>query len=497
MSIERYVSNSDGRVFTLKNLPPEVVAVLFARYSRSPLGLREELAAMLREEGDPGDRRIAEVAGGDDSLAAAEERAARFHERFVVGYGHSSVAEHAMVSLGLEGVSVLAAKAIEERRIGVAYTEKSTRYVRFDRGSLLRDIGLPADLQHVYEKTADSLLDTYERLADRVELQLEQRDPAVNKASRRAKACDLLRGLLPAGVRTNMGLTGNARAIAHMIRSLREDGVPEFGSLSDQIQAEASLVVPTLLRHTKPSSHRSGAKARVQEVAERLAVELYPQEAVRGMRQHLVNAFSAHGASAEEVATSILMDCRTPEHYYFSLTEGQAIEVINAYLADRGQHDAVGRSLERAVFSWDITCDYGAWRDLHRHRLVTATRPMLTADLGFWRLEELDELGVADEFDEACDAVVGPYAQIAAFDKKLAQYVVPLAFRVNYSLSMNMREAFHLIELRSGSAGHPSYRMIAQRMAEDVLAECPWTADHLRVDMDRYAYARENAGRKK
>jgi thymidylate synthase ThyX len=263
--LSAYVTNLDRDVFALRNLPEEVVAVLFAYYSRS----RDDLRTNLRKLLD--DQELAVLDGGAarPSLGTAQEKARAFHEKWVVGYGHSSVAEHAVVHLAVERCSIVAAKALEEARLA-AYTEKSTRYVRFDSTSLVTDIGLPDDLQGVYESSARDSLATYTNLVDRAEKALLRRHAMpegvtlkAHEANLRAHACDLLRPLLPAGVPTNVGITANARVLEHHLGRLAGSPLHEVRRLSAAMRDEASVITPTLLKYTAARPHRDGAASRV------------------------------------------------------------------------------------------------------------------------------------------------------------------------------------------------------------------------------------------
>lgn len=507
-------SNRHGNVFLVEG-DEEEVASLFARYSRSPLGLREQYAAMAHEAGaEP-----PSFADCDDTIAArlADEmkrRAARLHEKYVVGYGHGSVAEHAVVHLGVERCSIVAAKAIEERRLGLAYTEKSTRYVKFDEGSMLLDGAVPEAASAEYAESCRRLMRSYLRLAASVESRLASDFPGVPDGARRAKALDLLRGLLPASTLTNVGVTGNARAVAHAVRVMRGSPLPEVRSVADAIHRESSVSVPTLLRRSERDGHTAEAAARVFEAVSRLSLDGLSSVAsaaflrsISGSRseagvqaglvpQHSVRLLRAIGLSHCDVASNIIAwtSGRLPPE----LADGPApfshadsAKIIDAYLGGRPERGRVGRALEGSSTSWEITCDYGAWRDLQRHRVVSATTPRLDATLGFWRSPSLEHFGVAAEFDDEVDRAGRLARSIAQDDPDAAQYATPMAYRVRYRLDLNLRELFHLVELRSARGGHESYRWIAQQMGTVVCNLCPWLSGHLRVDREHYDFARQ------
>ncbi len=483
-----YVTNTDRDVFALRNLPEEVVAVLFAYYSRSREDLRTNLARLL----DDDELDVVAAAPGA-ALGTAKDKARAFHQKWVVGYGHSSVAEHAVLHLAVERCSVLAAKALEEARLG-AYTEKSTRYVRFDEGTLVTDIGLAPPLAREYEAAARALLGTYTGLADRVEAALALRHPAepgvnpkAHAASLRTHACDLLRGLLPAGVPTNVGMTLNARALEHHIGRLLGSPLHEVRCIGRGLLAEGSVIVPTLLKYTAPSAHRTGAYDRVKRAHGALHAAPGPRE------DALVRLVDLSDAPLRTLATAVqceLFGASWDRAWHAAHDADHALELVRAYLMERGPHDAPLRALEQVQFRFEVCCDYGAWRDLQRHRMLSATTPRLGVADGYGVPEDLDALGFGDEVRAALDAVVPTHRLIAAEAPWEAQYVVPLAFRVRWMFQANLRELFHLTELRSARQGHEAYRRVAQAVAKAVTGACPWLEPHLRVDHASYPFAR-------
>lgn len=483
-----YVTNLDRDVFALRNLPEEVVAVLFAYYSRSRDDLRANLLKLL----DDRELAMLDTANEAPGLETAQAKARAFHEKWVVGYGHASVAEHAVVHLAVERCSILAAKALEEARLA-AYTEKSTRYVRFDEGSLVTDIGLPARQQAIYENSARSSLATYANLVDRAEKELLRRHempPGVtlkaHEANLRAHACDLLRPMLPAGVPTNLGITANARVLEHHLGRLAGSPLAEVRRLGRAMKDEASVIVPTLLKYTAASAHRDQAATRVIRAHGALHEATPSPEAFVRLVDHSFDPLRTLAASVQCELFGTDWDAA----WQSSLEPRHALEVVRAYLADRGPHDQPLRALEQVTLRFEVCCDYGAWRDLQRHRMVSATTPRLGTSEGFWLSPELDELGLAVGCRHALESAAEAHRVIASTHPWEAQYVVPLAFKVRYVLQCNLREAFHFIELRSARQGHEAYRKVAQAMADELIKVCPWVDGLLRVDRDHYPFAR-------
>ncbi|HEX5322991.1 MAG TPA: FAD-dependent thymidylate synthase, partial [Capsulimonadaceae bacterium] len=244
--LAHFVSNTDRNVFALKNLPEEVAAVLFARYSRSAVGLREDLLHLVKEDDLEA---AARNAGGDVALEAAQEKARAFHEKYVVGYGHASVAEHAIVKLGIENVSILASKLIEDARLA-SYTEKSTRYVPFDPSKAYYPENVMAsDAGGAYKETIRALMDAYTGWMDDVIVKIKERVPKTEKqtprgyeSACRSTACDILRYLLPTATHTNIGATFNARTLETLISKLLSQPLSEGQKLGEEIKREAATM---------------------------------------------------------------------------------------------------------------------------------------------------------------------------------------------------------------------------------------------------------------
>src|SRR5229473_455337 len=278
--LARYFTNLDRPVFALRNLPEVVKGALFSRYSRTEKSLRRVLLDEFINEPDSGFDRLAASAPADDDMIAVR-RAEEFYERVLVGYGDDSVAELAGAHVAVEQASTLAAKALEDSRIGISPLEKSTRYVRFDRrgydGRFLYHRG--PELSHPgYEQAADVLFETYSRLIEPATQKIRERFPQEEgetdrawKASTRAKALDLLRGLLPAGALTNLGVYGNGRAFEYLITKLSAHELAESRRLANDLHHELSLVIPSFVRRALDEKYGRPAAERMARIREATA----------------------------------------------------------------------------------------------------------------------------------------------------------------------------------------------------------------------------------
>ncbi len=491
--VRPYVSNVDRPVFAITGLPEEVIAVLFAYYSRSRDDLRTNLARLLVD--DALAMEVASTASMSRGSSAAD-KARAFHEKWVVGYGHSSVAEHAVVHLAVENVSIVASKVIEDLRLG-SYTEKSTRYVVFDTGSFADLPSLPHALREAYRDACANLFRTYLELFPIVQRRIDETiptDPEQTARSReavvRAHTCDLLRGLLPASTRTNLGITANARALAVLVSKMMSWPLEEVRLLGQQMRDEARSVTPTLLRHAAENEHRMALHAHLHEVAASMGLTSPRASAGSGVR--LVRSdedaldrvvlgllYESSGVDVQELAAVVST---------LSYRDKQAI--VEASLAKRGPHDPVPRAFEGTSVTVELTLDYGAYRDLQRHRMLTPATQVLGCGLGAQVPGEIERMGMGDRYRAALSRAEDTWARLSETAPWEAQYVVPLAYRVRTLWTLNLRELFHVVELRSGRQGHASYRRIAQQLHDVVTGRHPWLAGLMRVDMKEYEVAR-------
>ncbi len=484
--LARYFTNLDRPVFALRNLPEVVKGALFSRYSRTEKSLRRVLLDEFINEPDSGFERLAGAPPADDDMVAVR-RAEEFYERVLVGYGDDSVAELAGAHVAVEQASTLAAKALEDSRIGISPLEKSTRYVRFDRRGLDGKYLYyrSAELTHPdYEPAADALFETYSGLVEPTTLAIRRLFPQEEgetdrawKAATRAKALDLLRGLLPAGTLTNLGLFGNGRAFEYLITKMAGHELPECQALATDLHRELSLVIPSFVRRAlderygRPAADRL---ARVRQKTQRLAARGKPAPTEPAVK--LVDF--DEDAERKVVAAALFPYSNLP----LDEQTGDAGAVLDALLDDRGnRRQRAPRALEHAEYTFEIVANFAAYRDLHRHRMLTQDRQLLDTALGYDSPPGLAELGMQDAFDRAMEGAAEGHRRLESeLGPALAQYVVPLAFHVRWYFRANLREVYHLCELRTTPQGHADYRWIAQEMFRRVEEVHPRLAGYAR-----------------
>ena len=500
--ISRFFTNMDSSVYALKNLPEEVVAYLFARYSRSRLSLRDDLRNMIDAE----DMGALIGTGTSDDPAQAftqlQDRARTFAEKYVLGYGHASVAEHGCVHLALEDISIIASKLVEDARLA-SYTEKSTRYVAFDPSKVYYPPNVMADarLAEEYRGTVRALLDAYVGWTEDIVAQIKVRTPRTEKqterghdAASRATAFDLLRYLLPTATHTNIGLTLNARSLENLITKLLSQPLEEGRELGARLKEEAQHIVPTLLKYAERNAYREETSEAIAALASEV-LPLFPPN--RGTGASCVSLiFSDPDAEDKLVAAILYGSVQMPMNALLSHVRSMDFEtkerVIDEYLKRRGKHDAPGRALERITCTVEMTMDYGAYRDIQRHRMATQTTQPLNPAMGWEMPPDIERFGYAAPYTELMARAAATYEHLfeAGFVHEAA-YALPLATRVRALFTWNLREVTHFVELRSARQGHPSYRKVAQDVYHAVAAAHPLIACYIRPNLNTYALTRE------
>jgi len=452
------------RIYTLpSSLMPEVKAVTFAKCSRSPENF-DDIAKEL-----------------------TDEKSAKFHEKWVVGYGHSSVAEHAIISLAIENVSILATKVIEDARLA-SFTEKSTRYQIFTRDRVYKPEKLMnSELGDTYERAINLLMDTYEEITEPMREfikkkypQKEETDSLYNMISK-AKACDNIRYLLPTATQTNLGMTVNARELEHLIKKMLSHPLKEMQDIGQEIKEKAVAEVPTLVRFANKNPYLVETKEKLEKLARELPARAGLTEPV---------AIVDYDKNAEnKLITSLLYPYATLSYKEIKeevdkMSQEKKEEIIDESLKRRKKFDAPLRELEHVYYTFDILMDYGAFRDIQRHRMCTQSNQEVTVVHGYDMPPEIREAGLEDKFKRAVEGSVEAFEKIAKEFPEEAQYVVPLCFRKRVLITWNLRELHHFISLRSGKKGHPSYRRIAQECWRKLNEIQPLLAKYIKVDME-------------
>src|SRR4051794_7031254 len=510
-----YFTNLDGPVFALVNLPEVVKGALFARYSRSPKSLRrlflDEFVGDLDLTGD---------VGVDATVGV--RRAEQLYERVFVEYGDDSVAQLGGVHLACEQASNLLTKVLEWGRL-MSYLEQSTRYVAYDarlggRYRYHRDpTVLTSGLGTRYVGDLDRLFDAYAllvaKVADHVRATVAKQptdSDFVYRQATRAKALDAARGVLPAATVSNVGIYGTGQAYEQLLLRMRGHALPEARAYAELMLHELRKVIPSFL-HRVDQPERGGAwtnylertKADTADVVAALFGGEEPQDNPEGV-------LTDWDPDAEDklLAAIAYSYVDLPEHQLLarvrSLGTDERLALARAYVGQReNRRHKPGRAFERVDYRFDVLSDYGAFRDLQRHRMLTIEWQPLTPHHGFVRPELIDAAGGGAEFDAAMERSALLYEAMASSFPEQARYAVAMAYRVRYVMQFNAREAMHLLELRTAPQGHPAYRrvclemhrLIAEQAGHRVVAEA---MTHLTADapeLERLASERRVGGR--
>jgi thymidylate synthase ThyX len=476
-----HFTNLDRPVFALVNLPETVKGALFARYSRYSGSVRrlylDEFAADMPPGGRPFD---------------AEEgaRAAALYERVFLGYGDDSIAQVGGAHIACEFVSNILTKVLQRGRLA-AYLEQSTRYIPYDKAlpgggyRFYRD----EELGPEFVDAMDELFVIYSRSLGRVEEWAAGRWPrgdeepeAAWRRSIRAKALDLLRGLLPAATLSHVGIYASGQAYEQLLLRLMASPLPEAREFGGMILTELQQVMPSFVSRVERPD-RGGEWISYLE-QRRVGAEKWVERLGLGRREEVdptpsVDLTHVDGSEADLLAACLYESAAVPESdvraKVDSLSEDERGALLAALVGDRvNRRHRPGRGFEALRYRFEVVSDYGAFRDLQRHRLLTAQWQRLGPDLGAGIPEEVREAGVGGEFERALEISRAEHDRLAAAGlDELAPYALSLAFRIRYVLDMNAREAMHLIELRSGREGHPTYRAVAQAMHEQIAAVHP------------------------
>ncbi len=508
--LRRYFTNLDEPVFALVNLPEVVKGALFARYSRSAKSLRRLFLDEFVDELDvSGDRGVDATVG--------LHRAEKLYEKVFLEYGDDSVAQLGGVHLACEQASNLLTKILERGRL-MSYLEQSTRYIAYDarlegRYRYHRDADvLASSLGTRYVGDMDRLFDTYSEVFAGVMEHSRRafpKDPAdsdmVWRSAIRAKALDASRGILPAAALSNVGIYASGQAYEALILRMRAHPLPEAQAYAELMLQELRKVIPSFLtRLDRPE--RGGAwvdyLATSREDTALIASELFVGELDDALDEsappqvQLVD-FDPDGED-KVIAAMVYESVDLPEWRVYERVRTMSAEdksrIVAAYVGERlNRRHKPGRAFERTDYRFDILSDYGAFRDLQRHRMLTIEWQPLSPAHGFVLPSLVAESGERPRFEAAMERSAELFDAMVDRFSHQASYAVALAYRIRYVMQFNAREAMHMLELRSSPQGHPEYRRVAQSMhrliaeqaGHKILADSFCFVDHSDIELER------------
>lgn len=516
--LKPFFTNPDGFVNVIRNLPPEIVGALCSRASRAPGSL---LRVFLDEYVYP-------IADGPDKDIAVElrvvvnflrehgfkkilnnQRAQGFYAKWLAQYGDDSIAQMTGTHVVFWGLSQVAMKYVEDQRIGLEPIEQSTRFVNFkDKvGGRYRYYVPKPDLERLgfleeYAQVLDHLFDTYVALQESLiawfKANYQEKDSVLEK-----KAFDTLRGLLPMATLGQVAFRGNAQVFELLVNRTAAHHLGELRWVGTAVKEELDKEIPSLLlrlgdeKSKRYQEYLAGRLGRVRRYLDSDRDRFFYYHSIAPETKPEVRLVEYDLDAEAKLVTAILFPAthlswddllgRVKNH----LTRDEWEAVVGSYLEGRdARWQKVGRAFENSYLRFEIVMNIGAYRDLHRHRMLTQERQPFSTHHGYDVPNEIREGGLLDRFAEALDRAHALYTKIASRDGELAQYVVPLAYRIRFYQYQNLREFFWETELRTIAQGHPDYRTIEQEKFRLVQAKFPLVAKWMQVDMNDYPFAR-------
>ena len=471
-----YFTNLDRPVFALRNLPEVVKAALFARYSRSPKSLRRLFL----------DEFLDGLPAAPETSAVGVQRSEKLFQRVLSEYGDDSVAQLGGAHVAVEGASNVLTKVLEWGRL-MAYLEQSTRYVPYTQrdGGRWRYV-VPPELEAVpalrarYTAVLDDAFETYARWIEPATARLKRESPpapgvtaGAYEATIRAKALDALRGLLPAATRSNVGIFGSGQAYEQLLLRLRAHPLAEAQACADALLGELRQVIPAFLTRVDRVDRgvrTSAYLARTRAALEAVAAELLDRDGAPD-RPEVVLADHDPDGEAKVVAAALYPASTQPFDALLRRARAMSAEdrarVLAAAVGDRSanRRHRPGRAFEHATYRFDVLSDYGAFRDLQRHRMLTLDWQPLSPAHGYDTPALVEDLGAAGDWTRVMAAAAALFSELVAAGRgAVAAYALPMAYRIRFYLALNARAAMHLIELRTTPQGHPAYRRVCQQM---------------------------------
>jgi thymidylate synthase ThyX len=517
--LKSHFSNSDRAVFAITTPRQVDRGALMSRYSRTDKTMRR---IFLNE------------------FANNPMRGEEFYQKILLEYGDDSVAELGEAQIAIEWISNIAAKKIEDHRIGLSYLEKSSRYVAFDRKvngqyKYHREKKIMASpYADQYIQTCDYAFDTYSKNIQPMQKFIKELKPIehfhffdsiskqevsygnlqsstdiesarrIYEATIRAKSLDVLRAILPASTLTNLGITGNGRAFEYLLSTMFASDLTEIKLLADQLYTELNKIIPAFI---KRANDKYGQSLQKYITDTKKAISIIAQQYLTGIEidsspQNVKLLNYEDNLDAEvNVASAILYDSTVGHslekiiHHIRSAPEYERHKVIQTFTKFRNnRRQRPGRAFEMTEYTFEMFTNFGMFRDLHRHRILTMERQLLSTKHGYDIPPEIYGLDILKDFR---DCMYKSHEVYEMIDKKMpeeAQYVVNFAYKYPYFMKINLREACHMIELRTIPQGHHDYRTVCQEMFRQIKRVHPILASGIKfVDLNTYELERFGA----
>ncbi|MDX1595617.1 MAG: FAD-dependent thymidylate synthase [Nitrosopumilaceae archaeon] len=494
--LKNHFSNVDGNVFAITTPQQVDRGALMSRYSRTDKSMRRVFL---------------------DEFLTNENRGEEFYNRVLLEYGDDSVAELGEAQIAIEGLSNIAVKKIEDRRIGLSYLEKSSRYVswnkkengeyRFYRDPNILESKYADDYLNacnlafdVYSKNIEPMINyirekypiekysfkdssdgkekSFSKLKDESDIKSAN---FIYRGSTKAKALDILRGLLPASTLTNVGITGNGRAFEYLLTILHSSRLNEERELAKKIKNELDTTIKSFVRRSDDKYGQAFQKylQDIKLLSKKFIKQEIKQKVSKGIQTKLVDYENENSALNKVVASLLYEESSSTSLYEIlkqvkKMSKRKKINIIESFAKIRkNRRHRPPRAFESVYYTFDLQNNFGMFRDFHRHRALTLQRQLLTTDHGYSTPDEIKILGIQKEYDECLQNTTTVFNKLRTKLPEQAQYVVNFAFNYPYTMKFNLREACHLIELRTVPQGHVDYRRVAQQMFEQINKKHP------------------------
>ncbi|PIN82988.1 MAG: thymidylate synthase, partial [Nitrosopumilales archaeon CG11_big_fil_rev_8_21_14_0_20_33_24] len=316
----------------------------------------------------------------------------------------------------------------------------------------------------------------------------------IYNGSTKAKALDILRGLLPASTLTNVGITGNGRAFEYLLTILGSSELKEEQNLASKIKKELDVTIKAFVKRADDKYGKAFQRylQDLKKASKNIAIEIKPK-IISGVKTQLVD-YESEKTATDKIITSIIYE-QSPSTSYDNimqqvkkLPEAKKTKIIDTFVKLRkNRRHRPSRAFESVYYTFDLLNNFGMFRDFHRHRALTLERQLLTTDHGYNIPNEIKVLGIERDYHECMNKTKHAFDKIRKRHPEQGQYVVNFAYNYPYFMKFNLREACHLIELRTVPQGHVDYRRVAQQMFREINKIHPNLSKIMRfVDLKEY-----------
>jgi len=521
--LDQHFSNSDKHVFAITTPRQVDRGALMSRYSRSDKTMRKIFL---------------------DEFVANPNRGQEFYSKILSEYGDDSVAELGEAQIAVEWISNIAAKKIEDQRIGLSYLEKSSRYIPFDKkvGNMYKyyrdERILKSKYADLYIESCDHSFNVYSKSINVMQRFISEMEPiddfmyfdSISKSEKpfsklrndqdiesakkvyhstvRSQTLDILRNLLPASTLTNLGITGNGRAFEYLLTRLYCSELNELKELAHLLNSELDCVIPSFIKRVNEKHGKSlqsfmiNTNKEISKLTDKYLEDIKPAFSPVDVR--LIDYMDSKDAELKVISAILYENAKGQSLHDItklvkSFPQARRNEIILAYTKFRGnRRHRPGRAFEMVEYLFEMFTNFGMFRDLHRHRILTMERQLLSTKHGYDIPKEIIDSGIEKDFKDCMYLSSNTYQNIVKTLPVEAQYAVNFAYKYPYFIKINLRELYHVIELRTTAQGHPDYRYICQQMFKKINDIHPLLMKGMKfVDLNQYELGRFDTEKRK